>query len=68
MEAWTNLRVHENDQTVCKRGQFSSWPIHGPSALLPFRFFRIIMTGPTADASNPWNLCICFVELYGYFC
>ncbi|CAA6657824.1 unnamed protein product [Spirodela intermedia] len=68
METWTNLRVHENDQTICKRGQFSSWAIHGPSALLPFRFFRIIMTGPAADASNPWNLCICFVELYGYFC
>ncbi|KAL4307925.1 hypothetical protein AHAS_Ahas16G0327000 [Arachis hypogaea] len=22
---WTNLRVHENDGTVCKPGQFASW-------------------------------------------
>ncbi|XP_031254611.1 BTB/POZ domain-containing protein At2g30600 [Pistacia vera] len=63
---WTNLRVHENDQTMCKPGQFASWPIIGPNALLPFRFFRVVLTGPTSDASNPWNFCICFLELYGY--
>ncbi|KAJ0085365.1 hypothetical protein Patl1_09398 [Pistacia atlantica] len=63
---WTNLRVHENDQTICKPGQFASWPIIGPNALLPFRFFRVVLTGPTSDASNPWNFCICFLELYGY--
>lgn len=66
-KTWTNLRVHENDQTVCKPGQFSSWPVTGPNALLPFRFFRVLLTAPTTDASNPWNLCICFLELYGYF-
>ncbi|KAJ3693942.1 hypothetical protein LUZ60_009422 [Juncus effusus] len=65
-ENWTNLRVHENDQTVCRPGQFASWPVHGPSALLPFRFFRVLLTGPTTGDSNLWNLCICFVELYGY--
>ncbi|KAK2660876.1 hypothetical protein Ddye_007409 [Dipteronia dyeriana] len=64
---WTNLRVHENDQTLCKPGQFASWPITGPNALLPFRFFRVVLTGPTTDASNPLNLCICLLELYGYF-
>ncbi|KAK0575929.1 hypothetical protein LWI29_009270 [Acer saccharum] len=64
---WTNLRDHENDQTLCKPGQFASWPIIGPNALLPFRFFRVVLTGPTTDASNPLNLCICFLELYGYF-
>ncbi|KAJ6708628.1 hypothetical protein OIU74_009853 [Salix koriyanagi] len=66
-KTWTNLRVHENDQTICKAGQFASWPITGPQALLPFRFFRVVLTGPTTDASNPHNLCICFLELYGYF-
>lgn len=66
-KTWTNLRVHENDQTVCKPGQFASWPVTGPNALLPFRFFRVLLTAPTTDASNPWNLCICFLELYGYF-
>ncbi|XP_011034881.1 PREDICTED: BTB/POZ domain-containing protein At2g30600-like isoform X2 [Populus euphratica] len=66
-KTWTNLRVHENDQTMCKAGQFASWPITGPQALLPFRFFRVLLTGPTTDGSNPHNLCICFLELYGYF-
>ncbi|EXB56306.1 BTB/POZ domain-containing protein [Morus notabilis] len=66
-KTWTNLSVHENDQTVCKLGQFASWPIVGPNALRPFRFFRALLTGPTTDISNPCNLCICFLELYGYF-
>lgn len=66
-KTWTNLREHVNDQTICKPGQFASWPIIGPNALLPFRFFRVILTGPTMDAQDPWNFCICFIELYGYF-
>ncbi|WVZ82987.1 hypothetical protein U9M48_030182 [Paspalum notatum var. saurae] len=66
--SWTSLRVHENDPTICHPGQFASWPVVGPPALLPFRFFRVVMTGPaTGCASNAWNLCICFLELYGYF-
>lgn len=66
-KSWKNLRVHENDWTVCKPGQFASWPITGPNALLPFRYFRVVLTGSTTDATNPWNLCICYLELYGYF-
>ncbi|XP_068646568.1 BTB/POZ domain-containing protein At2g30600 isoform X2 [Aristolochia californica] len=64
---WTDLRVHENDTTICKPAQFASWRIHGPNALLPFRFFRVVLTGPTNSDSSPWNLCVCFLELYGYF-
>ncbi|KAK6116169.1 hypothetical protein DH2020_008438 [Rehmannia glutinosa] len=64
---WTNLRVHENDETMCKPGQFASWPVSGPNALLPFRFFRVALAAPTTDTTNPWSLCICFLELYGYF-
>lgn len=64
---WTNLRIHENDETVCKPGQFASWAVVGPNALLPFRFFRVVLSAPTSDAANPWILCICFLELYGYF-
>lgn len=64
---WTNLRVHENDETMCKPGQFASWSVVGPNALLPFRFFRVVLSAPTSDAANPWMLCICFLELYGYF-
>ncbi|KAG4966653.1 hypothetical protein JHK84_041224 [Glycine max] len=66
-KSWTNLRVHENDRSICKPGQFASWPIIGPNALLPFRYFRVVLTGTTTDATNPWNFCICYLELYGYF-
>ncbi|XP_047325319.1 BTB/POZ domain-containing protein At2g30600 [Impatiens glandulifera] len=64
-KTWTNVRVHENDQTMCKPGQYASWAITGPSALLPFRFFKVILTAPSTDET--WNFCICFLELYGYF-
>ncbi|CAL5045157.1 unnamed protein product [Urochloa decumbens] len=65
---WTSLRVHDDDATICHPGQFASWPIIGPPALLPFRFFRVALTGPAAGSvPNAWNLCICFLELYGYF-
>lgn len=66
-KTWTNLRVHENDNTICKPGQFASWAVSGPSSLLPFRFFRVMLTGPTTDVADPWKLCVCFLELYGYF-
>ncbi|CAN1781860.1 BTB/POZ domain-containing protein At2g30600 [Linum perenne] len=66
-KTWTDLRAHNDDQTMSKPGQFASWPVTGPNALLPFRFFRVVLTSPTTDVSNPWNLCICFLELYGFF-
>lgn len=66
-KSWRELRIHENDGTICKPGQFASWPIVAPNALLPFRYFRIALTGPTTDATNPWNFSICYFELYGYF-
>ncbi|KVI07377.1 BTB/Kelch-associated [Cynara cardunculus var. scolymus] len=64
---WTNLRVHEKDQTLSKPGQFASWAVTGPNALLPFRYFRVALMGPTTDDINLWTLSICFLELYGYF-
>lgn len=62
---WMSLRVHDDDPTICHPGQFATWPIVGPASLLPFRFFRVALTGPAAGCT--WNLCICFLELYGYF-
>ncbi|CAH9145285.1 unnamed protein product [Cuscuta epithymum] len=64
---WTNLIEHKEDQTICKPGQFASWPVIGSGPLFPFRFFRILMTGPSADEVDIWNCSICFLELYGYF-
>lgn len=64
---WTQLRTHHNDQTLCQAGQYASWPIFGSQALLPFRFFRVILLGPTTSLSAQWNLSLCYLELYGYF-
>ncbi|KAK8956097.1 BTB/POZ domain-containing protein [Platanthera guangdongensis] len=66
-EKWTNLVEHENDHTICRPGQFASWPVLGPNSLLPFRLFRVVLTGAATGESNTWNLCICFIEFYGYF-
>ncbi|BBM99480.1 hypothetical protein MPTK1_1g21560 [Marchantia polymorpha subsp. ruderalis] len=64
---WTELSSHKHEQTISRPGQYASWPVRGPSANLPFRLFRIMLCGPTTDISNPWNLCLCYMELYGYF-
>jgi hypothetical protein len=64
---WTQLRTHQNDQTLSQIGQYASWPVFGANALLPFRFFRVILLGPTSSLSTPWNLSLCYLELYGYF-
>ncbi|KAF6172605.1 hypothetical protein GIB67_036555 [Kingdonia uniflora] len=58
---WTDLRVHEKDQTICKPGLFASWPIIGPTSVLPLRFFRVLLMGPTTSDFIPWNICICFL-------
>ncbi|MCO5582625.1 hypothetical protein L7F22_036523 [Adiantum nelumboides] len=63
---WLDLRVHQNEKTLSRAGQFASWPIHSASARLPFRYFRILLTGPMSSSSHPWNLCLCYIELYGY--
>lgn len=63
---WLDLRIHQNERTLSRPGQFASWPIHTANAHLPFRYFRVILTGPASSNSHPWNLCICYIELYGY--
>ncbi|KAL3700362.1 hypothetical protein R1sor_018384 [Riccia sorocarpa] len=63
---WTELSCHSNEQTISRPGQYASWPVRGASASIPFRFFRIFLNGPATDTSSPWNLCICYIELYGY--
>lgn len=65
-QRWTQLRTHHNDQTIGHGGQYASWPVFGANALLPFRFFRVILLGPTTSVSTPWNLSLCYLELYGY--
>lgn len=66
-QKWLELRTHRNDQTLCQAGQYASWPIFGSQALLPFRFFRVLLLSPTTSFSAQWNLSLCYLELYGYF-
>ncbi|KAK9135702.1 hypothetical protein Syun_015032 [Stephania yunnanensis] len=62
---WIDLRVHENDPTICKPGQFASWPIHGPTALLPFRFSDLPLAGSSV-VHNSMSLTSCIQTLYDH--
>eukprot|EP00850_Spirogloea_muscicola_P000505 SM000002S05585 [mRNA] locus=s2:1003094:1008237:+ [translate_table: standard] len=66
-ETWINLRMHEGDTTMCRPGQYSSWPVFGAQALLPYRILRIKLLAPTTSVSNPYHLSLCSLELYGFF-
>eukprot|EP00897_Mesotaenium_endlicherianum_P002693 jgi/Mesen1/2451/ME000158S01649 len=66
-ERWSELRRHDHDSTLCRPGQYASWPVVGSPAFLPCRLLRVRLTGPSSDTTKPWNLCICYLEFYGYF-
>jgi len=59
--AWSDLRTHAHDGSICAPGQFHSWPVE-QGALRFFRHFRVRLT-PREDSVR---LPICFIELYGY--
>ncbi|XP_024518354.1 BTB/POZ domain-containing protein At2g30600 [Selaginella moellendorffii] len=65
-ETWTDLRKHEKDHSIYRPAQYASWPVHGSKSLIPFRFFRVLLQQPIAAVAAPWNLSICYLELYGY--
>jgi hypothetical protein len=67
LQHWVDLRRHIGDASIRLPGQYASWPVAGPASQLPFRAFRLLLTGPTLSATTPWNFCLSFVELYGYF-
>jgi len=63
-----DLRRHAADTTLGLPGQFASWPVCGQAAARPYRHFRVLLTpGPAAAASNPHELALSHLELYGYF-
>jgi hypothetical protein len=64
---WVDLRQHINDASIKMPGQYGSWPVLGPAASLTFRAFRVLLAGPTTSAVSAHNLCISYLELYGYF-
>lgn len=64
---WTDLRRHIRDQTIKLPGQYASWPLVGPAAAVPYRYFRVLLLAPNAEAANPHRVCLSFLELYGNF-
>jgi hypothetical protein len=42
---WVDLRRHVGDATLQLPGQYASWPVTGPAAAVPFRAFRVLLTG-----------------------
>eukprot|EP00877_Chromochloris_zofingiensis_P008432 jgi/Chrzof1/3842/Cz13g10230.t1 len=67
LEDWVDLRSHVNDSSIRLPGQYATWPVMGRNAAVPYRAFRIWLAAPTCSATSPWNLCISYLELYGYF-
>jgi hypothetical protein len=65
--AWADLRRHADDRTLKLPGQYASWPVSGPAAARPYRFFRILLLAPNAEAANPRHACLSYIELYGNF-
>jgi len=63
-----DLRRHTDDPAFRLPGQYASWPLGGPAAMMLCRGFRLVLTGPTASAVAPWNLCLSNFEFYGLFC
>lgn len=63
--SWADLRRHLGDRTLCKAGQYASWPVAGHAAAVPYRFFRVLQVAPNPEAANPYHVCLSFWELYG---
>jgi len=60
---WIDLSVHINDSSVGTRGKIAAFPVLSREAKKPYRFLRIVLTGPAADGSSV--LAICGIEFYG---
>ncbi len=68
LTTWVDLKRHANDTTIKVPGQYASWPVIGPAAAVPYRAFRLLLTGPNASPNpatrNTFSLSN--LELYGY--
>lgn len=62
---WVTLRSHTCDPAIKLPGQYASWPVTSHAAMLPYQMFRLLLTG--CNAGNLNNMCLSYVEFYGYF-
>ncbi|KAL4459024.1 hypothetical protein ABPG75_013889 [Micractinium tetrahymenae] len=63
--SWADLRRHLGDRTLCKAGQYASWPVASHAAAVPYRYFRLLQVAPNPEAANPHHVCLSYWELYG---
>eukprot|EP00798_Chlamydomonas_sp_ICE-L_P011410 gene11410-12116_t len=63
---WCDIQRHRKDTTIKRAAQYASWPVLGPAASVPYRYFRLLLEGPTTSPTNPNNMCLAYFELYGH--
>jgi hypothetical protein len=62
--SWVTLRVHENDETMCRYRPTSYWDLdRAPKGDGFFQQFRVTQLGKNAHGTN--NLCVSSFEVYG---
>ena len=64
---WTMLRSHENSRATFTQGggKEFSWPVDLSTQVHPgYRYFRLVVSGPSAAQSHKFSLS--GIELYGY--
>ena len=63
---WTVLREHNDDTSLAQEAYSEShWDVNSAASNSPYRFFRILQTGPNSSGDN--NLMCCGIELYGMY-
>lgn len=62
---WSDLLRHVEDGSLRLPGQYASWPVPAGTTQPPYRFFRLLQTGPNANPLSPHTLALSSIELYG---
>eukprot|EP01088_Endostelium_zonatum_P015816 TRINITY_DN4028_c1_g1_i1.p1 TRINITY_DN4028_c1_g1~~TRINITY_DN4028_c1_g1_i1.p1 ORF type:complete len:828 (+),score=171.30 TRINITY_DN4028_c1_g1_i1:71-2554(+) len=61
---WSVLEEYENDWSIGAPGQWRAWSVRSGRA---WKWFRVVMTGPTSNEYDRNKMSMCGLELYGYF-
>ena len=63
-QEWNVLEEYENDWSIGAPGEWKAWSVRSGK---PWKWFRIVMTGPTSNEYDKNKMSMCGLELYGYF-
>lgn len=61
---WETLRTHAQDESLCKPGQFQSWPVEQGPELIFHQHFRVAMV--SSGSGDVQILNVTYMEMYGY--